>query len=208
VVGIAGDAKFRWLREQTQPVMYLPFAPTAFPQSLYLQVRTDAPAAAERLRSMVRDIDPRVPVESVQTMAMQIDEALARERLLAFLSSMMGILAVTLAAIGLYGVLAFTVVRRTHEIGIRMAVGAERGRIVRLFLVESAWIVGAGVAAGIPLALVCGRLASSLLYGLAGQDLGTALGSTALLLVAAFAAAVIPAWRAARLDPLAALRHD
>jgi ABC-type antimicrobial peptide transport system permease subunit len=191
-------------------VMYLPVAQGAFPQSLYLQVRTatDTRAAAERLRSMVRDIDPRVPVESVQTMAMQIDDALARERLLAFLSSMMGILAVTLAAIGLYGVLAFTVVRRTHEIGIRMAVGAERGRIVRLFLVESAWIVGAGVGAGIPLVLVCGRLASSLLYGLAGQDLRTALGSTALLLMAAFAAAVMPAWRAARLDPLAALRHD
>jgi predicted permease len=210
VVGIAGDAKFRWLREETQPVMYLPAGQGAYPQSLYLQVRTaaDTRAAAERLRSMVRDIDRRVPVDSVQTMAMQIDEALVRERLLAFLSSMMGILAVTLAAIGLYGVLAFTVVRRTHEIGIRMAVGAGRGRIVRLFLVESGWIAGAGVAAGIPLVLGCGRLASSLLYGLAGQDLRILLGSTALLLAAAAAAAVIPAWRAARLDPLAALRHD
>jgi ABC-type antimicrobial peptide transport system permease subunit len=139
---------------------------------------------------------------------MQIDQALARERLLAFLSTLMGFLAVTLAAIGLYGVLAFTVVRRTHEIGIRMAIGAERERILRLFLLESAWIVAAGVVVGIPLALVCGRLASSLLYGLAGQDVRTALGSTALLLAAAFTAAVIPAWRAARLDPLTALRHD
>ncbi len=210
VVGIAGDAKFRWLREDTQPVMYLPFAPETFPQSLYLQVRTaaDAPAVIERVRSLVRDIDPRVPIDSVQTMAMQIDQALARERLLAFLSTLMGFLAVTLAAIGLYGVLAFTVVRRTHEIGIRMAIGAERGRILRLFLLESAWIAGAGVAAGIPLAFVCGRLASSLLYGLAGQDVRTALGSTALLLAAAFTAAVIPAWRAARLDPLTALRHN
>jgi ABC-type antimicrobial peptide transport system permease subunit len=157
---------------------------------------------------MVHDIDRSVPVESVQTMAMQLDQALARERLLAFLSTLIGFLAVTLAAIGLYGVLAFTVVGRTHEIGVRMAVGAGRGQIVRLFLLESAWIVGAGVAAGFPLALVCGRLASSLLYGLAGQDLRTALGSTALLLAAAVAAAAIPAWRAARLDPLAALRHD
>ncbi len=211
VVGIAGDAKFRWLREETQPVMYLPAGQGAYPQSLYLQVRTaaDTRAAAERLRSMVRDIDRRVPVDSVQTMAMQIDEALVRERLLAFLSSMMGILAVTLAAIGLYGVLAFTVVRRTHEIGIRMAVGAGRGRIVRLFLVESGWIAGAGVAAGIPLVLGCGRLASSLLYGLAGRDLRILVGLDVPAAGVPFAAAItIPAWRAARLDPLAALRHD
>jgi ABC-type antimicrobial peptide transport system permease subunit len=141
-------------------------------------------------------------------MAMQIDEALARERLLALLSTLMGVLAAGLAAIGLYGVLAFTVVKRTREIGIRMAVGAERGRIVRMFLMESAWIIGSGIAAGIPLALMGGRLVTSMLYGLAAQDPKTVAASIAVLLAVGFGAAAIPAWRAARLDPLAALRQD
>ena len=121
---------------------------------------------------------------------------------------MLGGLAVALAMIGLYGVLSFSVVRRTREIGIRMAVGAPRRRILALFLRESAWMVFGGIAMGIPLALGCGRLAASLLYGLKPQDAGTVAIATALLALVAFAAALIPAWRAARLNAIAALRYE
>ncbi len=141
-------------------------------------------------------------------MEMQIDQGLSRERMLAFLSTLLGGLSVALAAIGLYGVLAFSVSRRTREIGIRMAVGADRAGIVGMVLRESVWIVTAGVAAGIPLALACGRFASALLYGLNAQDARTAVGATLLLAAAALIASLLPAWRASRVDPMTALRSE
>jgi predicted permease len=210
VVGIAANTKYRFLKESQQPLMYLAVTQRGFPQSLYLQVRTssEAPAMIERLRGMVRDMDPRMPAGEVTTMAMQLDRVLSRERLLAFLSTLLGGLALTLAAIGLYGVLSFSVARRTREIGIRMAIGAPRASVLGMFLRESAWIVAAGAALGIPLALGCGKLASTLLYGVEGQDPRIAAGATVLLALVAVAAALIPAARAARVDPLRALRHE
>jgi len=210
VVGIAGTAKFRWVREDPQPVMYLPVTPQNFPQALYLQERTagEPAGAIGRLRALLRNLDSRVPVDSIATMRMQIDYALAPERLLAFLSTFLALITVTLAAIGLYGVLSFSVVRRMREIGIRMAVGAERRRIVMLFVDESARVVLGGIALGVPFAFMSGRLASSLLYGLKPQDTATAVMATALLTLVALAATAIPAWRATRVDPMVALRHE
>ncbi|HLJ49716.1 MAG TPA: ABC transporter permease [Bryobacteraceae bacterium] len=210
VVGVVGTARYRWLKEEPQSVMYLPVTQWTFPKSLNLQVRTsgDAAATLERLRALIRRIDPIVPVDEMSTMEMQIDQALARERLLAFLSTLMGGIAVTLAAIGLYGVLSFAVARRTREIGIRMALGAGRETILGQFLAESGWIVGSGLAVGVPLALAAGSLAASLLYGLKSQDILTAVLATVVLCAVAFSAALIPAWRAARLDPMGALRWE
>jgi len=210
VVGVARTSKFRYIREEPQPAMYLPIAPGGFPDSLYLEARTTASAAAAigRLRGMVHDLAPRVPVGAATTMEMQIDAALSRERLLAFLSTLLGGVAAALAAVGLYGVLSFAVTRRTREIGIRLSVGARRSGIVALFLRESAWMVAAGVAAGVPLMLACGKLAGSLLYGLQGQDAGTAAAATAALGLVALAAALVPAARAARVDPVRALKHE
>jgi ABC-type antimicrobial peptide transport system permease subunit len=190
--------------------MYLPVTQGGFPSGAYLQLRTngDPVTTAERLRALVREMDARVTADQVTTMELQIDRALARERLLVFLSTLMGGIAVALAAIGLYGVLSFAVARRTREIGIRMAIGAQRRRILVEFLKESAWIVAGGIAFGIPLALGCGKLAASLLYGLTSQDARTALLATAVLAAVAFVAALIPAWRAARLEPMAALRWE
>jgi ABC-type antimicrobial peptide transport system permease subunit len=121
---------------------------------------------------------------------------------------MLGGVAVGLSAIGLYGVLAFSVVRRTREVGIRIAVGASRSNVIAMFLKEGGWLVGGGVLLGVPLALAGGRAAESLLYGLAPQDAGTLAGAAGLLLVFAAVAAVIPAWRAARLNVVRALRHE
>jgi len=153
-------------------------------------------------------LDSSVAIDSVATMEMQIDQGLSQERMLAFLSTVLGGISVALAAIGLYGVLAFSVSRRTREIGIRMAVGADRTGIVGMVLRESLWIVVAGIAAGIPLALGCGRFTSSLLYGLNPQDARTAIAATSLLAVVALVAALLPAWRAARVDPMSALRSE
>jgi len=149
-----------------------------------------------------------VPVDRIGTMEMQIDEALAVERLLSFLSTLIGAVAMGLAALGLYGVLAFAVKRRTREIGIRLAVGAQRGAVLGMILRESAWIVLPGIATGIPPALACGKLASSLLYGLQPGDPATVLSSCALLAAVAFAAAWIPAHRASRAGPMTALRCE
>lgn len=208
VVGIAGNTLYQSIREDPQPILYLPLAQN--PNSLVLQVRTsgDPSMAMDQLRGLVRNLDPHATIDHLRSMELQIDQQLSRERLLAFLSTSLGLLAVGLAAVGLYGVLSFSVARRTREIGIRMAIGARRSRVLAGFLAESAGLVVAGVIAGIPLALGCGRLASSLLFGLKGEDLTTLIFATVLLAIIAAAAAVIPSWRASRLDPMQALRYE
>ena len=209
VIGVAQTAKYSSLREAPSPAMYTIMERRFYP-SLYLQVRatSDPSTVIERIRSLVRLLDSSVAIDSVATMEMQIDQGLSQERMLAFLSTVLGGISVALAAIGLYGVLAFSVSRRTREIGIRMAVGADRTGIVGMVLRESLWIVVAGIAAGIPLALGCGRFTSSLLYGLNPQDARTAIAATSLLAVVALVAALLPAWRAARVDPMSALRSE
>jgi predicted permease len=210
VVGIVRTSKFRYIREEPQPVMYLPIASGAFSADLNLQVRVtgDLNSAIARLRGVIHDLGPHAPIGAVTTMEMEIDAALSRERLLSFLSTLLGAVAAALAAIGLYGVLSFAVTRRTKEIGIRLSIGARRTEIVGLFLRESAWITAAGVAVGIPLMLACGRLAASLLYGLEGEDPLTVAAATGTLILIALVAAFVPAARAARTDPLRALRHE
>jgi len=207
VIGVTETTKYRSLREDPSPAMYRPMAPH-YSSTLQVRIAGDSAAAIERVRSLVRSIDSSASLDTVATMEMQIDEGLARERMLAFLSTLLGGISVALAAIGLYGVLAFSVSRRTREIGIRMAVGADRAGIVGMVLRESVWIVAAGVAAGIPLAFGCGRFASALLYGLNAQDARTAVVATLLLAAAALIASLLPAWRAARVDPMTALRSE
>jgi putative ABC transport system permease protein len=213
VVGIAANAHFRRLREEPQPVMYFPMSDgvrdTPF-ATAFLQVRAAGDDAAKlaQLRALVAEIDPRVPIDQVTTMEMQIDEALARERLLAFLSTSTGATAMLLAAIGLYGVMSFAVQQRRREIGIRMAVGATRQNILAQFLTDTVGMVAVGAALGIPLALTCGKAATSLLYGLQAQDASTGLGAASVLGLIALGAALIPAWRAAHVDPTVALRWE
>ncbi len=208
VVGVAGTAKFRYVREEPQPILYEPFRPPILPALLQVRTAGDPAPTIGRLRALIATLDPRVTIAEANTMEFQIDAALARERLLAFLSTLLGGVAVALSAIGLYGVLAFSVVRRTREVGIRVAVGARRVSILALILKEAVWTVAIGLAIGLPLALSAGRLSATLLYGLEAEDTATAAGATLLLLLTATAAALIPALRATRLDPMTALRHE
>jgi ABC-type antimicrobial peptide transport system permease subunit len=166
----------------------------------------------QRIREAVAAVDPAMPMFDVHTLEDEMHAALVQQRLIAMLSSLFGGLALVLACVGLYGLLAFTMVQRTGEIGIRMALGARRGSVVWLVVREALLLVAAGVALGVPAALAVARLASSqisgLLFGLEATDPVTiAAASFALASVAAFAT-YWPARRASRVDPMVVLRAE
>jgi ABC-type antimicrobial peptide transport system permease subunit len=160
------------------------------------------------LRREVGALDAGLPITSLRTMDDQIDESLSAQRAMAGLSAFFGILATLLAAIGLYGVMAYTVTRRTREIGIRLALGADRGSLLKLVLREVAVLTGVGVAIAIPVALGVTRLVRSELYGIVPNDPLSILAAAAVLGSVALVAGYIPAERATRVDPLTALRYE
>ena len=175
-----------------------------------LCVRTvgDPTKVTAAIRREVQSIDTNVPVYNVRTLEAQLDESLSQERLVATLSSWFGAFALLLAAIGLYGILAYSVTRRTNEIGLRMALGAERGGVIWMVLREALLLVGMGVLIGVPLALALARSVSSLLYGLKPTDSLTISVAVVLLFLVAAVAIYLPARRASRVDPMVALRYE
>jgi ABC-type antimicrobial peptide transport system permease subunit len=162
----------------------------------------------QEVRRIVREFDAGVPVYDLRTMAEQMDRSLTNERLIAVLASAFGILATLLAAIGLYGVLAFQVARRAREIGIRVALGARSGRIAGLVAREVGVLFAVGCAVGLAAGLSITHLLRSQLYGVSPQDPATFLVSVGLLSAVAMLASAAPAWRAAKTDPIRALRHE
>jgi ABC-type antimicrobial peptide transport system permease subunit len=167
------------------------------------------PAYAETaILAAVRAIDDRLPVYSVKSLGNQFDNSLVEERLVASLSSLFGILALLLTCVGLYGLMAYTVNRRTGEIGIRMALGAERGRIARMILRETLLLAFTGVAIGIPAAIVTARLIASQLFGLNSSDPITFVVACVAMATVTLMASYLPARRAASVDPMKALRSE
>jgi putative ABC transport system permease protein len=160
-----------------------------------------------RIRNAVKEVSPSIVVD-YRAFDETIREGLLRERLMATLSGFFGTLAALIAAVGLYGVMSYMVVRRTNEIGIRMAVGASRGNIVGLVLQEAARLLIVGLAVGAVLAIAAGYAAGSLLFGLRPTDAGTLAMAAALLAAVTIAASCLPAWRASRLEPVTALREE
>jgi ABC-type antimicrobial peptide transport system permease subunit len=156
----------------------------------------------------MRRIDPNLPVFDVTTMSEQVSGNLSTPRLMATLSGFFGVLAMALSAIGLYGVLAYGVTRRTGEIGIRMALGADRGGILRMLLSETSQVVAIGIVIGLGAAWATSRLIKSMLYGLTGHDVGVFAISAMLLILVALLAAALPARRAVNVDPMVALRYE
>jgi ABC-type antimicrobial peptide transport system permease subunit len=142
------------------------------------------------------------------TLQRQIADSLTRERVLAMLSGFFGALALLLAVIGLYGIMAYNVARRRNEIGIRMALGSARSRVLRMVLGEASWLIGIGLVLGAVLAWAGTRLVASFLYGLSPRDATTFIASAALLGLAGLAACALPAWRASRVEPMSALREE
>jgi predicted permease len=211
IVGVVRDGKARSLRDTPERYFYLPVLQDEAPNEVTFYVRAAGGAAgalAPRLRAVVQEVDAALPVYAMTTMERQVDVSLFFERMIAALAAAFGLLATVLAALGLYGVMSYTVVRRTREIGIRMALGAERGRVLWLVLREVSLLAIAGVALGLPSALALAQLVSSQLYGLSPADPATLAVATALLASVALFAGYLPARRATIVDPMTALRHE
>ena len=209
IVGVVSDAKYRSLREAALPMYYIP-PRSVHPGGLVLHVRTasNPRALIEPVRRTVHDVDPAVPLTWVRTLEEVSDESVVQDRLLATLSSMFGLGAVSLAAIGLYGIVAFMVARRTNEIGLRLALGAQRFQIARLILAESSWLLIGGGAIGAIGAYAGRRVVQGLLFSVSPTDWWSLLGAAAVLFAVGVTASLVPAQRAARIDPIAALRHE
>ncbi len=214
IIGVVKDAKYRNLREQERPMFYLSFAqPGSDRGQMTLIVRTtgeqtDVAAIAAAMQREARALDPVMPMFQAETLTRQMDASLVRERLVATLSSAFGMLALVLACIGLYGLMAYDIARRTHEIGIRMALGASAGRVVQMALGETLWLVGIGLVLGLGAALAATRWVKSLLFGLQPHDPLTMGLAVLTLLVVATVAGYLPARRAAKVDPMIALRRE
>jgi ABC-type antimicrobial peptide transport system permease subunit len=176
--------------------------------NFYVRAQGDPEALLATVRGAVQGLDPNLPIENLRTMAMQVRESVFLDRMLSTLSAAFAILATLLAAIGLYGVVAYRVAQRTREIGLRMALGADGGNVRGMVLRQVAVLAAVGAVIGIGGALGLGSLAGSLLYGLEGHDPAVFTAATALLLAVVFVAGMVPATRAARIDPMRALRDQ
>ncbi len=209
IVAEVKDVKYHDLRESASPGVYL--AALQYPESgASFEIRTAmGPNELETtVLQAVKEVDSRLPVFDVKTLGEQFDASLTDERLVATLSGMFGALALLLACVGLYGLMAYTVNRRTGEIGIRMALGAERGRIARMVLRETLVLVACGVAAGVPAAALASRLIASQLFGLKPDDPLTFAAACAVMTLVTLIASYVPARRAASVDPMQALRSE
>ena len=210
IVGVVKDAHYGSVRDSDREGMIYETSWSNGAEVRWLEVRLAGSAAPviAGIRRELRDMDPNVPVMRVRMMEEYLNDAMARERLIAFLSGFFGILALGLASVGLYGVMAYAVTQRTREVGIRMALGAQPGDVVRMIVRESLVPVLIGMLIGLAAALALARLIASLLYGVAPGDPGSIVLAVGAMLAVALLAAAVPARRAGRVEPMTALRYE
>lgn len=209
VVGVVRDVRYFGMRETPEPMVYLPvWRGDLHTLSLAIRTRGDLLDLGGSIRTILGSIDPNVPLRNLKTAEQQVDDDIVQERLVATLAGVFGGLAILLAAVGLYGVIAYLVSRRTREIGVRLALGARRGSVLWLVTRDAAVLIAVGAVVGIGAALGLGKLVQSLLYETDARDPLMIVGGLALLLVIAAAAVVVPARRALAIEPTQALREE
>ena len=210
IVGVVKDAKHTSLREPVSRTMFLPYLqlPQPYPMTFYVRTWQQPEDAGSAIRHAMQGLDSKLVLDHFRTMDEQIDDNLAAERVIALLATSFGVLAVLMAAVGLYGVLAYSTAQRTSEIGIRMALGATRASVVKMVVFEVIWLAGISVAVTIPLSLLLMRTVRSQLYGISSSDPLTLCLMTLLVIGVALASATLPARRAACVDPMRALRYE
>jgi macrolide transport system ATP-binding/permease protein len=212
IVGVSANARYGGLKGKTPPVVYIPYSQTAFPpvrQMTYALRTADDPLEyVKTVRDIVHQADSRIALTNVKSQAAEIDQTINQEITFAKLCTGFAILALVIACIGLYGTMAYTVARRTGEIGIRMALGAQRGIVVWMVLREVFVLAAAGLAISVPTALWTSKFVESFLFGMKPNDPQAVMLAVGILLSAALLAGYVPARRASRIDPMIALRHD
>ncbi len=210
IVGVAGDARYASVRDAPAPTFYQPYMQTdkLDGETFYLKTRSDPMQLASAVRKAVAGIDPELPVLNFRTQEDEIHLSLSHERLFAALTSSFGVLALFLATIGVYGVMSYSVARRTNEVGIRLALGAQGSQILRLMMTEGLLLALAGCAAGLGAALYLTRYIRAQFYAVAPEDPFILLAAGLLLVGSAALAVWLPARRAARISPTEALRHQ
>jgi len=210
IVGVVKDAQYRSLRQDLRPHFYIPTTQdeTLTGLTLHVKTATDTAVVAEQLRAQLKALDPHLPLYNVKSLATEIDESLIQERLVTWLCAAFGFLATLLTALGLYGVLTFSVARRTREIGIRVALGAQRRDVFRLIMIRGVVLVGVGVAIGLAASFAFSRLIGALLFGVSPNSVTALAGVSAGLIAVGLLACFIPARRATKVDPIVALRYE
>jgi len=211
IVGVSRDARYGSLTRDIPPVAYIIFN-QGYPQldqtEYALRTIGEPLSYASTVREIVRRADATVPVTEIKTQVTDIDQTISQQIAFAKLCVGFAILALTITCIGLYGTVSYNVARRTGEIGIRMALGAHSGKVIRMILSEISLLAAAGLAAGMIVALAASKFVESFLYGIKRNDPASLLAAAAILFGAAFLGAYAPAFRASRIDPMVALRHE
>jgi predicted lysophospholipase L1 biosynthesis ABC-type transport system permease subunit len=209
IVGVVKDIKYATLREAAPPTFYVPVFQSSVAGTTFI-VRTAASSTgfAETLRRAIREVDPAVLVQAVRPLDEIVTASMARERFVAQLASVFGLLALVLASTGLYGLISYAVTRRRADIAIRMALGAARSRVIWMVLREDVGLLAAGFAVGLPAAIAASTLVEGLLFGVSAVDPVTIAVVTAVMTAVGVAAGYLPARRASRVDPLIALRCE
>jgi predicted permease len=209
VIGIVQDVKFGDLQEAPETLDYIPYTRrNDYLSDFEVRYPGDFNAVATAVQQAIHSVDRNLPITRVTTLDEQVARSITNQRLVAQLSTFFGLLAVFLSCIGIYGLMAYVVSRRTHEIGVRMALGAARSDVCWMVLREIAVLVGVGVAIGIPATLAGGRLISHMLFGLNGTDAAGLVAAVVILLGVGLVAGYLPARRASRVDPTVALRYE
>jgi predicted permease len=211
IVGVVQDVRQADIRQAGGRFVYIPLRQPYdrnFKMALAVRTNIDSESLIKDIQRTIRQAGPDVLIRSTHTLAQQLDESLIRERLLSWLGTAFGALALVLSAVGLYGVMAYSVACRTSEIGIRLALGAQPGQVARTILRRTVLVVALGLAAGLPVSILVGSAAANLFYGVTAKDATIQLSAAILLAAVALLASYLPARRAGRIEPLAALRHD